>query len=272
MMKNRKKGSLTVEASLVLPIFLFAVVTFLYFFQIMWIQERVHFGLWETGKEFSKYGYVYDSVGITGMESDEYKTTTTNLISGVLTGERMKSYLPDAFLNQSCVVGGAGGIQYSTSAFEEENDICLVATYKVKIPVLYFLTPDYTIVQQVKTRGFVGTEEIGTSEDDEDDIDVYVTDTGSVYHCSASCTHINLSIQATKFGNVSSLRNQYGGKYKACEKCVKNKTLSTKSKVYITTDGDRFHNSSGCSGLTRRVKKVKLSTLMGYGPCSRCGN
>lgn len=271
-MKNRKKGSLTVEASLVLPIFLFAVVSFLYFFQIMWIQERVHFGLWETGKEISKYGYICDSVGVTGMEPDEYKSTAKKVISGVLTGERMKAYVSDTFLNESCVVGGAGGIQYSTSAFEENNEIYLVATYKVKIPVLYFLTPDYTIVQQVKTRAFAGTEEIGINQEDEDDIDVYVTDTGTVYHCSASCTHINLSIQTAMYGTVSSLRNQYGGKYRACEKCIKNKKLSTKTKVYITTDGDRFHNSSECSGLIRRVKKVKLSTLMGYRPCSRCGN
>lgn len=271
MKKNRKQGSLTVEASLVLPIFLFAIVAFLYFFQIMWIQERVHFGLWETGKEMSKYGYVYDSAGITGMEPDEYKTTTRNLISGVLVRERMKSYLPDSFVNESCVVGGAGGIRYSTSAFEEDSEICLLATYKVKIPLLHFISPEYSIVQQVKTRGFTGTEEIGSGEDDEDDIEVYITENGTVYHCSPTCTHLALTIQTAKYGNLSKLRNQYGCKYRSCEKCVKNKKLSTNATVFITPDGDRFHNSAGCSGLTRHVKKVKLSTLMGYPPCSRCG-
>lgn len=268
MKKNREKGSLTVEASLVLPVFLFAIVALLYFFQVMWIQEQVHFGLWECGKEISRYGYIYDRVGVTGTEPNSYKSVAEKCVSGLLTKEKMKEYLSDEVLSHSCV---NGGIQYSTTAYGDENEILLCASYKIQFPLWCFASPTYQIVQQVKTRAFVGTDKIGISDNKEEDIEVYVTETGTVYHRSLQCSHINLTITTAKFGQLSKLRNQYGGKYKACEKCVKNKKLSTKATIYVPSDGDKYHNSLGCSGLTRRVRKVKLSSLMGYPPCSKCG-
>ena len=38
-MQKQKKASLTVEASLVLPMFIFAVLFFLYFFQFLYLQD-----------------------------------------------------------------------------------------------------------------------------------------------------------------------------------------------------------------------------------------
>ena len=65
---------------------------------------------------------------------------------------------------------------------------------------------------------------------------------------------------------VSSLRNASGGKYSPCEKCGGDGSVI----VYVTNEGDRYHNTIECSGLKRSVRCVPLSEAGGRSPCSRC--
>lgn len=97
---------------------------------------------------------------------------------------------------------------------------------------------------------------------------VYITETGSVYHTSSECTHLNLSIRAVSQGEIGHLRNQNKGRYHACEKCVGNSQRA--DTVYITNEGDRFHNSVNCSGLKRTVKMVDIDDVSNMKECSRC--
>lgn len=276
MEQQREKGSLTVEASLILPVLMSVFLFFLCFFQIIFIQEKIEIGLWETAKEISQYGHIYH---MQEQEEESKKETSgrevaETYVAGVLTSERMESYISDNFLNDSCVKNGAIGVIYKTEAFQDEAKILLTASYDVTIPMFHFIVPDIHIVQQVETRGFVGTSKIGLEENDEDDVVVYVStngETSKVYHTAINCTHLDLSIQSVQYSDVSNFRNVYGGKYKACEKCVRQKIPADSSSVYIATDGNCYHSSMDCSGLTRNVREVRLSTLSGYHPCSRCG-
>ena len=97
---------------------------------------------------------------------------------------------------------------------------------------------------------------------------VYVTANQSVYHTSADCTHLSLSVQAVSGSKVERMRNEDGKTYHACDKCagsgVKNGT------VYITREGTHYHNDANCSGLTRSVRLVKKSEVEGLHICSRC--
>lgn len=276
MKKQKEKGSLTVEASLILPVVMSVFLFFLCFFQIFLIQEKIEIGLWETAKEISQYGHIYHMEEQEDDSKNEKsgKEVAETYIAGLLTSERMESYISDDFLNSSCVKNGAIGVIYTTEAFKDEAKILLTASYDVTIPMFHFIVPDIHIVQQVESRGFVGTSEIGLGENDEDDSIVYVSANGKeskVYHTSITCTHLDLSIQSVAYADVSNFRNVYGGKYKACEKCVKQKIPEDSSTVYIATDGNCFHSSLDCSGLTRNVREVRLSTLSGYRPCTRCG-
>lgn len=276
MKKQKEKGSLTVEASLILPVLMSVVLFFLCFFQIFMIQEKIEIGLWETAKEISQYGHIYHMQEQEEENKKEVsgKEVAEKYATGLLTSERMEAYISDDFLNSSCVKNGAIGVIYKTEAFQEEAKILLTASYDVTIPMFHFVVPDIHIVQQVESWGFVGTSEIGAEENDEDDIVVYVSANGEnskVYHTVITCTHLDLSIQSVRYSDVSNFRNVYGGKYKACEKCMKQQTLADSATVYIATDGNSYHSSMDCSGLTRSVREVRLSTLLGYRPCSRCG-
>ena len=270
-MKKRNCGSITLEATLVVPVFLFCVISLMYFFQIMLIQERISQGLWETAKEASRYACVYEGIGGKKEESKS-KTTAKKWVSGALTMIRMSEYLPDEMLDHSCIKGGKSGIFYKSSILETEEKISLAAMYQVEFPVMTKILPTMDFTQQVKTRGFVGTYKIGLDkkEMEEEDIYVYMTKTGTVYHTTLSCTHINLGIQSVSYQEAQKARNQSGGKYKSCHKCTKSAKLSNQSRVYISNTGDRYHTDLECSGLTRDIRKVKLSELNGVGACQRC--
>ena len=97
---------------------------------------------------------------------------------------------------------------------------------------------------------------------------VYVTDNESVYHTSAGCTHLDLSIHAAPGSAVQSMKNADGAHYHACEKCASEGTPG--ALVYITEHGDCYHNSAGCSGLKRTVRLVDASSLGELHICQRC--
>ncbi len=98
---------------------------------------------------------------------------------------------------------------------------------------------------------------------------VYVTDYESVYHTDEHCTHLDLRITPVSAASVSWRRNEYGGKYHACEKCAA--AGASGSSVYITPYGDCYHTSAHCAGLTRSVRLVPKDELDGsLCRCSRC--
>lgn len=102
----------------------------------------------------------------------------------------------------------------------------------------------------------------------ETDTLVYITEHGHVYHRSSSCSHLALSVRSVTSAQADHLRNHSGERYHACEKCVGSGNRN--GVVFITEEGNRFHNASDCSGLTRSVRLVRVSEADGLPPCSRC--
>jgi len=103
------------------------------------------------------------------------------------------------------------------------EDIDIILSYTVKIPVPFFSLREMPFLQRVRIRGFTGlTPEIhvennvdNKEEEDNDKTDVYITETGSVYHLTKECSHLRLSIEEVDYNNMDNLRNDGGGKYYA---------------------------------------------------------
>lgn len=248
-MKNKKESktaSLTVEASLVLPIFLFAMILIGYLGQMIRCQDEVQGALTRLAREASaEYG---------ASQSDRWKSRTYYMA-------KLNTYIE----------GAGGTITFLDSHLMEENDeIDLVAEYFVTPPFSIMGLGNFHFRQRVHTRAFTGVDRRSKGNLQGDTI-VYITDTGSVYHRKLSCTYLKLSISQVFYEDLAFLRNRGGGKYKACEKCCQHKEPHARSEIWITNYGDRYHMSHSCSGLKRSIREIRLSEAGSRTPCSKCG-
>lgn len=286
MIKGNKKvklGSITVEASLVMPLFIYGIIAFLYFSQILYIQECVQASLTETAKEASRYGFIYDdfkkssidnNMDSDAKEDQNKQTICKRLLDGTFFQINFNENLSKFNISDTCLVGGRAGILLYLSSFMSDNEaIDVIVAYQIKIPVALIKINGFTMIQRVKSRAFIGQTIKDNSEGadcSEDDPIVYITETGKVYHLDKQCTHLKLSIQSIVISEVSRLRNKNGAIYKPCEKCAMQAKLSNNEVVYITTEGNRYHTSLNCSGLKRTIFEVLLSKVKDRNVCSRC--
>ena len=122
----------------------------------------------------------------------------------------------------------------------------------------------------VKVHAWTGTEfPDNGGEQGEIEQMVYVTASGSVYHKNPGCSYLNVSLKQIPGSSVRSASNQYGEHYSACETCSRGQNPA--GVVYVTEQGNRYHNLESCSGLKRSVRLVKASSVSGMSACSRCG-
>lgn len=243
-----KKGSITIEAAMAVPIFFLAVVSLLYLMEIMAVQTSIRAGLQYAGKQAAKEASVVTVVIPSHIESD---------VIHAVGPER---------LERSIVIGGSGGIRCDQSRISARTGIGeLVVTYKVRIPVPIFGIRPIEYQEKMRIKAWTGYEKNGFTVDN--DTTVYITETGLVYHRDYQCTHLDLSIRMVASSELDSLRNESGGKYYPCGHCMRN----VGGGVYITDTGNRYHSSLSCSGLKRTVYAVPLSEVIGKGACSRCG-
>ena len=239
------KGSLTVEAAFVLPIFLFAMLVFLYFMRMVqgyeWIQE----GLAVTARAASQYG--------------------------ILEKRRFYQYMEETKGQLIYIEGGKEGISLQGSLIVPETEqIVVKAEYKVRLPIPFFAGEGITIHQMVKSRVFCGSKTWKREAAEEEEEWIYITKYGTVYHRHKSCSFLNPSVQMVGKEEVFRKRNKKGGRYYPCESCVKTKE-AMESVLYITEEGDCFHSSLGCKGINRTIYEIPLSKAVGLRACDKCG-
>lgn len=249
-----KKGSITVEAAMVLPIFMFFFLGIAYIFCLISLQYNIQTALSDTANQLSLAGY-YDS--------NEKNILTLQV--------DFNMNLKKEYCGKNCIWGGI--ISLSESYFEE-NNLTLIANYVVKIPVPFWSTVKFRVKQIARTRMFVGRdrrEENKLSNDNSLVRYVYITDNGKVYHESINCSHLRRTIHSVEKTELTSIRNDEGGKYYPCELCGKGKNNSDFTSFFITSDGNRYHYSRECSGLKRTIKRVPYESVKTWRACKRCG-
>ncbi len=243
-----KQASITVEASMTVPIFFLAVITLLYLMEIMAIQTAMRSGLQYAGKKAAEEAYVLTMDIPSRLEQD---------IVEAIGAKR---------LERSIVVGGRGGVRCDGSRISPRTGIGeLQVIYEVRLPIPMFGLQPIKYKEKMRIKGWNGYEKAGLILDNEET--VYITETGIVYHKNYHCTYLELSIHMVPSGEIGNLRNEGGGKYYPCEHCMRNGG----NGVYITDTGNRYHSSLSCSGLKRTIYAVPLSEVVGKGACSRCG-
>ncbi|MBR1816134.1 MAG: hypothetical protein IJ763_05475 [Lachnospiraceae bacterium] len=246
-MKNNlsnNRGSVVVEATLIIPLFLFAMLTIYAMCQCKLAEEIIYEAAAETVEYMAEYSYISNNTLL-------------------LPQFKMQEYIDDEELVEKYVSGGIGGISYlGTVSRDEEDYVVLRVNYslKIDIPLMPNLSKKRYIV--MRQRAYIGESDDAKSERTDNDRYVYVTDNRDVYHDSRSCTHLSLSV------HTSSDTYARANGYTPCEFCG----AQSGEQVYITDDGRRYHFNRNCSGLKRTIYRVRLSETGGLGGCQRCTN
>ncbi|MDO5541487.1 MAG: pilus assembly protein [Eubacteriales bacterium] len=253
-------GSMTVEAAIAVPLFVFAMLAILQFAKIEIVSSAVLAGMTDTAKDMAAYAYIRQ-LGVSAGDG---------LPAELLTGGISAVYAKSSVERKAGFKEADGILHLWRSSFMQDDIIDLAVTYEAKNTCTILPIPKINTALRARVRAWTGRDGNGSTGENEGDGQqeemVYVTETGHVYHTNENCTHIRLSIQGVSKDDVDKLRNSSGGKYHACEKCHG----GTGGIVYITDYGDRYHSSVGCSGITRNVKQVPVTQVEGWKICSKC--
>ena len=153
------------------------------------------------------------------------------------------------------------GIVWGTAADSPQGNIVIYKSGNSKMLWELPFVTEMKIEEKAVCRAWIGFTELETEE-----IYVYITPEGSVYHLYRDCTHLNLSIELVSFEKARSSKNQYGESYRECKVC----DAPYGFMVYITREGNCYHSERNCSGLKRTVRQVPMSEVEGRNGCIRC--
>lgn len=269
--KNYKAG-MTVEAAFVLPLVIFAVLMLLSVMDMMRFHSAMEQELMKSAKELAVYVPVAERAFIT-EETEESKKSDLNLPKGILSAEYAKTKLLKSFKEEDYesagVVGGSKGISELYSLTGNDRDIVdLVFTYRLKPACNFFQYKGYYMVNRCRMHAWTGYDPCKPAE--EEGRYVYITENGTVYHLTKTCTYLDLSIMPVSSEEIGELRNVYGETYSACKSCVKDETDSSR-QIFVTAMGSSYHSSLTCKGLRRTIRMVLYSDVEDMPACSRCG-
>lgn len=280
---GRLEAGMTVEAAIVLPLFIFFFLNLGCAIEIIRLHGNLQMALWNAGSRMCVYGYAMESADEIGAavlkEGDRERGWWNTLADIVLTDtyvrQQIVNYVGEAYLDESPLSQGSDGLRFWESEIVANDDpvvsgdtIDIILTYQVapwiRIP---FVRP-FRMANRYYGRLWTGYDVTGGSSAGENGKDmVYVTEHGSVYHESLECTHLKLTIRETSLEEARNSRNEHGGRYVQCEKC---RGRPFTGKVFIGTDGDRYHYDRNCSGLKRTIYTITRQQASNYSPCSRC--
>lgn len=269
---KKVKAGMTVEASIVLPLFLFFFLNLGCAVEMIRLHGNLQLGLWQIGSKLSVYGYALYS-GEMPEESDGGDNWWTDLTGVAIATTYVKSQIINSvgeeYLNHSPLTNGAGGLQFwESEIFGSDDEVDIVVTYSVSPWSSMLGFSSFRLVNRYYSHIWNGYDlsnvEVGTQI-------VYITETGTVYHGDRDCTYLQLSVRQIPAADIDTVRNQYGGRYQPCEKCASG---AEPTVLYITEEGNRYHYSRECSGLKRTVYSISIEEALkeGYRACSRCGN
>lgn len=238
---------ITVEASLAFPFFFLAAVCMVYLLEIMAVRTAVR-----AGMQAACHSY-----------AEEASVSTLTIPARL--EEKVINYAGAERLDRSIIVGGSGGIDAGGSWASASGVLKLHISYRMKLPITAFGGFTASQEESMIMKGWTGYKDEWELNDQEET--VYVAENGIVYHKDYHCTYLDLSIHTVPGNALSDLRNENQGKYYPCERCARG---GPNAGVYITEQGNRYHNSASCSGLKRTVYAIPISETAGKGACSRC--
>lgn len=267
---SRKKlnAVMTVEASLILPMFIMLFMNVLSIAEVYRIHSSVSESLWDEGRKAAKFYYLKQAAENIPDSQDLDISEIWKLFTALSGSREIVKDLENYPVWEKVVNSGKRGFEVS-SKLEENGMISIDCRYRIH-PLFMSLTP---VSKEIENHyyghawiGYVPGD--GKNTEGENEIYVYITETGTVYHKNRECSYLNPSIRSIKVNDLDNARNKGGAAYYACPLC---KDMAEGENYYVTDYGTSYHAGVTCSGLKRTIYEVKLSEAGGRSACSKCG-
>jgi len=267
---RKVSAGMTVEASILLPIFLFFFLNLGCAIEMIRLHGNLQLALWQIGSRLSVYGYVLDSGEMPEAEEQDggwWEDLAGIVFASTYVKAQLVEVLGEDYLEHSPLAKGVESLQlWESEIFGTEDEIEIVVTYSVSpwnhligFSPFRMANKFYSHIWNGYQLPGAGAEEVET---------VFLAENGEVYHLDRNCTYLCLSVSAITAAELTGKRNQSGRRYRPCEKCTGG---GMPMVIYITEEGDCYHYHRECSGLTRKVRSASKEEAAGYRPCSRCG-
>lgn len=256
---------MTLEAAILIPLFLFVMMTLLSVMDMFHFYGKVETELLQIGRKMAIYAPAGELI------ADDVQSELDSIVTMVLGDQYAKislmNHLNESDIRAAGLVGGYGGISFIYSSIMTEGDmIDLAASYHLEPGNNFFMIPDFQVINRCRMRAWTGYDITEGSPDNETERMVYITETGTVFHLTETCTYLDLSIHPVTKESIGGYRNRNGAAYRNCDICG-----GDADTYYITDYGDCYHVSLSCSGLKRTIMVVPISQVGDRRACSRCG-
>lgn len=283
--KKSLAASMTLEAAMAVPLFLFFIMNLLFLFEVIRLQSSLQAALQQAGEQVCEAAF-YTRFGGGNGSGDGILPDGISLGEGVGSGDsasfllsesfvraRVTSYLGTQYLNHTCLKGGAAGLSFAgCKIMTDGGRVELVVNCRIRPFVRVIAWRDFSLQSRFSGHAWVGWTpgdgEGSDSDSEKSQETVYVAKYGVVYHTDPDCIYLNPQIRTVHASEVGNLRSGDGSIYYPCEDCHPDAS----GIVYITKEGNRYHSDLHCSGIVRHVSAVDSASVQGTRrPCPKCG-
>lgn len=273
--KTMTGAGMTVEASIVLPLFIFFFLSLSSSIEMMRLHGNLQLALWEVGNRLTIYGSVLGAaedwdedekvsdMQLANSQEDSWWKELAGVVGAyTYVKSQVAEYLGEDYLESSPLPEGVNSLQFlESNVYESKDCFEVVVTYPIAPMTNFTGFISFRMANRYYGHLWNGYE-IPVEE-----TFVYITENGSVYHTNRGCSHLQLSVQKVGWQQACDSRNSQGAKYKACEKCC---DFLLPGDVYITEEGNCYHSVGDCPGLKRTIICVPVSEVEEWSLCLRC--
>lgn len=275
-LKKKVVAGMTVEAAIVLPLFLFFFINLGSAIEMIRLHGNLQLALWECGNRMCVYGHVnaFDDGGIPEEGRDVLGEMGDVVLTYTYVKGQVVDYVGKDYLEESPICSGVDGLQFWESDVGAVDGavsgevLDIVLTYQVAPLVDMPYVKPFRMVNRYYGRLWTGYDVAGVNKGKDREDVVYIAENANVYHESKECTHLRLSIQEVAWEELTNARNENGARYMKCQKCGNGVTGTV---AYVAKEGDAYHKNRNCSGLKRTVYTIlRELAVEKYRACSRC--
>lgn len=268
-------GVVTVEAALVLPVFILAISCILFIFNIFYVESSFQDKLTEISTDINSYAY---AISLFSDMSDSTKKTVASKSGSDIAASLSKSIISSSYIKSKFTTGkistiakknyiknGTKGIDFTDTFYDSSSDyLSIKIHYEMTIP---FLPGNITIpvTQYLGIRLFTGlpmSQEKGDTEQY-----VYMAASGRVYHTDKYCPYLVRFVEPIEKGSITLFL------YDCCNICKNDPAYQNWRYAYMTEHAIKYHYNPRCRTIYRHIYTLKLSEVQdSCYLCSKCEN